>query len=1115
MIDEHQETAEAMLKESRILLRSADPAQRERGREKLREVLRVAEGSVYAREAIGLLTTSMQPVPAIFDPELARLMDLWETIQGFNDHRLADFLGQLETTLSTAMPLRTKVIRTLKQWIADALPQVLTKMTPPQVAALDDFVAAVRGVAAYEELPEFEQLRDQLFQLRLRKTSARVDELLKTWALDDAWQVLDALGAPPPGFVKQVNQLQADVYAIDDLRRAVQGLHQQMPAENPANWFEARLQTKMLEQVRQYLNDVRVPPDKRLQLEEAGVRLAASVEQFIHLQALASVTVQQLRDFQTKLDRLSAKATGRWQVDGGWFQQGLEALTGDVSRNVERARQPDELTATANALRAEEEEGLPPVVAAHVRELADVVGKSAAAWKAMRDGQVFELPNTSGALPTPAAWSLEAARYADWLQQIEAALSDFRREMPPASEQDFENGLRLAKEILAHRPNHALAHKLHHEARRRIACNQLDRALTEWDLDSFFDFVSLNNPGEIYAALTADKEALFELKALTRQAPLTEWQMASEWWVAWRAANRRLPSSKPDSLLHALAQQSAERQSQWYASLDKLLKDRRAPQEYEQAADALAGESDTALQTYRQELGRKVTIRWIEEHIAGGRLAEAELALEKLSSASTDAVRLRTNLQLARARASAPAAAAEFLCAEWNNVWHHVEHPHEVLLETVRAAWAEGHSDRLAPLLSRVLSREESENATTRELADWQTWLEIEEGLLHNFSSAGVKRLADYLRVVPPGELLNRRLTKVLRFWEAANNTVMLAWASQAFRPRSRVAEEFEGAADDLVAQSDAVAEQVLRTLAEQVILDPGDIQPLQASLRREEERWHSLGDFLGLYLPHPVVQHQPSATFAQARAAADELALILTTLARLKGADLRQEAARLEFEGAHARALRLDRDGVASRPHLLAMFERLHPLLDLFTLQERMRETAERCRSKAALDVLEPGLFAALAAYVGKVVETFVRAEAREGAMWRLVSVEYEAFVFRDAGVLLLPTGLLELDQLVTTLEELHEEESEYARALTLLEDRDRQPKVPWGGTFDPEPHLDYLRLIPSQAPRSLKVYHRFDRARRDTFRLILEAPESRPHLPNWVREYLEKGVPACANLR
>ncbi|HWT03526.1 MAG TPA: hypothetical protein VN256_24965 [Pyrinomonadaceae bacterium] len=1113
------EEIEQKLRHAKIMRRSADPKQRARGEERLREVIREAEGTIYAKAARDLLNTDKPAVPELVDPELDELMLLWPSIMGFNDHRLANFLRRLEDYPGMAAPLRTEVIQELRLWIARALPDVRPGAQSKQIAALNDFVAAVRGVAAYEALPEFGQLRDGLFHLRLQETTASVDAALKVWALDEAQRLLDELAPLPDSFKPSVEQLQKDVYEVVRLRRTVESFLRQVPEAAPANWSEMRLQVELLQKLEEYLPHTRVPKEWRSRLGDARERLSKFVEQFVRAQALVAVTTQQLRDFRAEFDRLPAGfAAGHWQVGEDWFQRGIEAVSVQARTNVERARHPNELTAISNRLRADME-GVPPAVAAHMGKTAEAISKHAAAWKAMQEGQAFELPAAeSGAPPAPEAWRDEAERYAAWLQRIEEALNTFRGATPPPSEQVYQEGLLLAEEILAQAPKHALAQKLRLESTRRISCYQLDRALTNWRLEAFFELIEANNPGEIYAALVAEKEVLFELRALARRGPLTDWRSAAQWWADWQAASKRLPSAKPDALLEALAQQEARRQQEWYAALDRLLQDSLTPEEYEGAASSLDGEAGTSLLTYQQELQRKAIIGRIEQHIRSARLAEAERELnQELPPESTDASRLRTQLKIAQARGRGSAEAAEYLSSDWENVKSYLDHPQRVLLETIEAVWAEGRQewvDKLAQLIPRALAREEKGDATTRELAEWQTWLEIEDGLLDSFSSGAVKQLADYLRNVEPGPLLDQRLKKLLLHWQAENNTVMLAWAYQAFQRKSSAAEQFYQAADRLAEESDQVAERALGAMAEREFLEPGGLNPLHESLQREEERWRLLSDFLSLHIPHPVKHRQPSQKFARAKLSVAELTRILTSLARLKEADLRQDEARQDFEDAYARARRLD--GVAVRAQILKDLDRLRPLQeDLFSLGQRIRETAERCRSREALDVLEPGLFEQMAEYVRKVVETFSKAEATGGTMWQLVSSEYEEMVYREACVLLPASGLPRLDQLAATLDALHAEEVAFTHALAQLEDRDRQPKVPWGGTFDPEPHLDYLRLIPAQAPRSLKLYHRFDRARRDTLKLILEARASRPHLPEWVREYLDKGVPACANER
>lgn len=1107
-----------MIRDAEIMLRSAAPQQRERGREILREVIDEAQGSIYAKKAREMLTESERPTQERVDPELDELISQWPSIQGFNDYRLARFLRRLESYPGVAVPLRTDVIRELRGWIVDALPQVRPGAPPAQIAALNDFVAAVRGVAAYEVLPEFGQLRDGLFHLRLQETATRVDESLKIWVLDKAQQLLDEFVPFPDAFKANVERLQADVYEVDSLRRAVKGLLRELPAAAPSNWIETRMQVELLQQIGNYLPHPRVPQEWQSKLEDARACVSAFVEQFVRAQAQAAVTIEHLREFWTEFNRLPPISPGCWQVSEDWFPHGMEALAADTRRGVERARHPDDLTALAKSLRVDME-GVPPAMAARMSEMADAIDKNAVGWKAMRDGQVFQLPSSGPAgFPVPDAWHTEAARYMLWLQQIETVTNAFKNETPPPSEEDYQDGLRLAKEILEQAPGHALAHKLQLEAERRISCYQLDQALAGWRLETFFELFKTNNPGEIYAALKARQEVLFELRALTHQAQLRDWQAAAKWWAAWQVATKRLPSAKPDALIEALDEEAAKRHQEWYAILDRLLQDNLSPQEYEAAAASLEGEAVTNLQTYQQELQRKATISRIEQHIKSQRLAEAERELiRSLPPESTDAGRLRTQLRMEQARARGSAAAAEYLLSDWENVKSYVARPQLVLLQTIKDVWAEDEQEwvnKLAQLLSRVLAREEAQDETTGELTAWQTWLEIEDSLRHNFSTGGVKQLADYLRKAEPGPLLDQCLKKILRHWQNENNTVMLAWAYQAFSRKSKAAEQFNQATDNLSRESDQVAEHVLSVLAEREELELDDLKPLHDSLQREEGRWRLLDDLLSLYLPHHVEHRQPSPKFDQAKASVGELTRILSLLGRLKEADLRQQAARQDFDDAYARARRLK--GIGIRARLLKEMDRLRPLKEeIFSLEQRIRETAERCRSRAALDVLEPGLFNQLAGYVRKVVETFVTAKATESAMWWLMSSEYETLIYREAGVLLPMLGRPRLDRLADTLEGLHAEELVFTEAIALLEDRDRQPKVPWSAAFNPQLHLDYLQLIPAREPSSLKVYHRFERARRDTLKIILEAPDSLPHLPPWVREYLDKGVPACTNER
>lgn len=1110
-----KEEPEQLIREAKIMMRGADPEQRERGLQKLREVIGMAEGSVYAQQALEILSAAERRSVESLDPELEELMKLWPSIQGFNDHRLAGFLRRLESYHGMAVPLRTEVIRELRRWIADALPDVGTEASSTKTETLNDFVAAVRGVAAFEELPEFGQLRDRLFQIRLQDTAARVYTALAGWGLEEAQQALSQLKPVPDAFKINVEHLETEIDEIDALKRHVNRLMRQLPDQAPANWFTARLQSELQQQLEQCRTNSRVPPDWRQHLDEAVGSLVEFIAHFIRGQAQAAVTIPRLRDFWTEFQRLRGEnADSAAELSHVWFVAVEDAVVSTAFRDIENASTVDELMAIANRLRADAV-GIPPFVASRVRTIADAINRIGTIWRFMEEGQSFALPDGgSTELPIPRALAVEMQRYSHWIEQIET-LSSFVKETSLPAEQEYREHLGLAESILAKVPHHALALKLQQEATRRLTCYQLDQALLSWNLETFFRLFETDSPGEIYTSLIVYRDVLVELKDLTRQPSLKNWRGAADWWVRWQAAIKRLPLARPDALITALDQQSAQRRLEHYATLERLLQDNLTPREYEDAAASLHDDSDSSLKSYQQELLRKATIGRIEKNISNSRLDDAANELGSLPPESTDAIRLRTRLEFEQSRRRGSLAAADYLFHEWENVRAYLDEPEQLLLQTIAAVWLEEQDEaigKMSLLISRLL-RETTEGQVTQKLTEWQTWIEIEEELLKNFSLGGVKQLAEYLRSAERGELLDDRLKRILRHWKSEGNTVMLAWAYQAFQRVTTVARDFHDALADFVKQSDQVANDVEKVLNGSATLELHDLQPLQASLEQEEERWRSLDDYLSL-LPHVVEYPQRSSKLIHARQHVSEVLRILTLLASLKDADLRRELTGQDYDNAYSRTLRLR--GVGSRTYMLEQLERLRPLReDFFSLEQRIKEIAERCCSKDALNVLEPSLFHRLADYVRKAVEIFVEAGARNGAMWTLVSVEYESTIYSDACVLLPVSGSCQLDQLIDVLEDLHAEELRFTEAISLLEDRERQPKVAWGGAFDPKPHLEYLALIPSQKPRSLKVYHRFERARRDTLKIILDAPESRPHLPVWVLNYLDNGVPTCASRR
>ncbi|HKQ06944.1 MAG TPA: hypothetical protein VJ464_17575 [Blastocatellia bacterium] len=1106
------EAARQALAEAMIFRRGSDPAQRERSRELLRQIVREAEGTPQAKKAIILLGDDFPESESPRDPELEELLTTWNGIEGLTDHRLPDFLKRLEAYPGVAVPLRTEVVNRLRKWLSVALERVGEQAE--ERPALNDFIAVASGVLAYEEIPEFMQLYDVLFHFRLQEIAAQVEEALRAWKVDEAQQTLDALGLVPDGFKAEIKRLQEEIDRVDHLRKGVNEWLSHFPGSPPDSWTEVRLTVDLLQRAQACLATAPLPLERQRQLLEARDYWRATAQNFIRKQALVAVTLDALRQFWTQFASLPLDEA-RWEMDESWFQAGLAAITASLSREVDAAVTADDLMLLISRLRMHAL-GLPPMVGARVEEVAGQISQMAAVWKQMQRGEPFEFPAPEqGNLKLPPAFSHEAEQYRGWLDLVNAALSLFKSETSPPL-QVYENGLRVAEEVLSQLPHHALAEKLRAEAKRKIVNYHLDDALAHWDVSGFVELVERTAPGEIYTGLLANKKEMLALGDLTYRENFSTWRDAAKWWADWRASKSQFVGAKPDSLRLALLQQEEQRRTAWYAVLEALLKDELPPPEYQAAAASLDGETDPNLETYRHDLLRQATIGRIKQSIRDGQFEQAELELADLPANSTEAVRLRTQLKVARARARGGGATAEVIYTEWQNMRAHVEGPHGILLETIQQVWEAGRQDWLAKL-KRVLSQELSTNlkgadpAVAADLTDWEVWLGIEQALLSTCLALDVKRLADYLRTAKPDGLLNQRSQKLVSHWQAQKQTAMLAWSYQAFRRKGVNAGLSLDPAEDLVAETDGVAEQVLTRLVTESDLRRGDLESLYGLLKQEEKKWRDLEDFLS-YLPQ-VIHRQPSAKFRQSKAALENVTKALADVAYLRDADLRQESNRALFE--ETGALVGQFAGVAAKAALKKELARLEKLTGLRFLELRIEEAAEWCGSEEPIRVLEPGYFSELADWVDQLIQRFAEAEAEGGKMWQVVSDDCCDSVYRRACILRASPRPPDLKRLLAVLKELHDEEVKFSIAIDELEDREKQPKVPEGSEFDPLRHESYLKLIPDERPGSRKVYLRFHRcAQQHPMPTILQ--RSRRHLPEWVRdEYLEKGVPQCAKRR
>ena len=1106
-----------LIKEAKIFLQGTDAAQHERGKELLRRVITENEGTETARQAHELLGRHETPPVPPLDLELNRLEMEWASLQGLSDHRLPTFLRKLEGDAGRAAQLRPKVVGQLRKWMAEALPRVTTNVAETELAPLNNFLATVQGMPVYEELNEFGHLRKALFRRRFQAAAAHLHEALQQWALEEAWKQLNGLRPAPEEFKAELEQLQAEVYQTAQLQQAVQEWLRKFSAaglgataETNAsgwgeNWLSVRLLGEALQSLPPFLDNGQVPDEWRAQLMAADEQGRTALREALQHHAQTALHLADLRKFQFEYDRLPSVA--QLSVSAEWFETVLEDMTNRTQSEMERARDAAALMALGNRWR-NETAGVPAPVTERMGDLIEEVNQCAVAWKAMIKGEGFT-PFAARRLALPAAYLTAQPRYEEWLKQIEQVQVALRNPASLLAAADLSEARELAEEILEKVPEHFLARRLLAETKRRLAFYQLDEALLRWDVADFVRLYEIGEPDEFYGGLVESEVELQTLAELAHQPGFLSSHEAAGWWAAWRQALRQLTADhRPEALREAIATQERLRREQWYASLQVLLQEELAPQQYlDEAATLEAEENDPQLQFYRNAFTHRAIVGWVKHHLKHGEFAAAEDELNRLAPSHPDAQRLRMQLQVAQTRAlgvTANQSLAELLWSHWHEVQAYVEEPYALLREALQQAWEvddEASLSKVRQVLARVRnSQEVPSSEASAQLAEWEAWLVLEEKLLTNSWPHYLQDLAAQLKKRDDIslELLQQRLAKLSRSWRQQGNTLLLAWAQQAFQRIDPALSAQPDAAEQMRAESVALAAELVAELAQRADLGLDAMKQWQTRLNAEAGRWNDLNDYLAL-LPHTVKRKAMPKKFQLAKEKLNHVFTLCQEIERLKETDLRVEVERLATVRLQLRELH----DVALREPLQQTLERLTPLAGIGFLELRMREAAEACGSTVPKDIHEQGHFAQLAKTLNQLIESFVQAGVENATMWHQVSLEYDELIHETAGLLTARMEPPNLRRLVTLLKALEEEDDVFKHALDRLNDPEARPSVPEGGRFDPERHLSYLNLIPRDAPRTRKTYRRFDRfAQRKEMKSMLE--QSRPYLPHWVRQYL-----------
>jgi hypothetical protein len=1110
-----------------VLEGSSDPEARAHALADLREIgeTPAVRGTALARRVAELVAEHTTAHSAFAeDPELEEFLRGWNGLQGLTAWPLPGMLQELKKRPLLATRLHSEVTGKLRRWILAAVRGESDELQSRNARQLAEVIDLISEIDIYSgELKELRQLSDSLFGLNYREIARRIFEALREWDVKEAWRLYESLKNPPEGFREDVGRLHKEIYDVRVTRKKAEALLGRAPSGEPSGWPDVSEFVSFSRDVSRFLEGGGIPEPCREKLRGESERSLAAAAEFIEDRAGRALTFKDVRDFWAELKTLEPKqADARLAPQPRWFKAFHEFTAENVGRETWRAAGPEALDEYASELRGQRD-GLPDFVADGIDSELGRVAEVVEAWRAMRAGEDCPAPSL---LPAPVPRELEREFdeiYRGRLERVKGAADGLASAVGHASEQAYLDALGVADAVLKEQPGHALAARLRDEAGQKLALLRVENAVASLDIDELIRLCETHAGEWPFSYYLENKDVLLTwFKPYATEEPLSDWKLGPLRWMNWKTAVASLSETLPGTLRQAVEREEERRRGEWYALLASLDNKMLPPQTCTEIADSLdeAAEQDAALRALQKNFRRSADVSEAYQRIDAARRAdspewdEARGIIERLDAEHPrhpDTLRLHTYFEVESAKMKGVEELSLVLRRDWGSVRECVKDAVQVLLDAVEQAWKEGLAetlDNLRSVSARVLDTEQEPAEQLAQLRRWEEWFAVEQAVTHEESPATLKRLLDYVkRGGMREEVLRKRLERLERHWAADDNLVMLSWAQRAFKS--------SGLTDDpvkrLAAESEAAGEGALSTLRAKAELTLVELQDIERSLTRRETDWKNLNSYLEFT---PGSEGHPSPEkFRQAFNLVRRLIAILTGLAELENADLREPKHQERFADVQAWTRELptadetrpSAPAVAARPQLLKLVERLEPLTKLTFFLESIRDAAAQARDEDYL--YKSGVLAEVGLRVRALAEKFRLAGVVGGHMWRAVSKDCGATVFRTACVFERPPA--DLEELANRLDELNVKENIFRATVNKL--WDSRPRLAAESGFAPEAHAEYLGLFPAARPATWRDYLYFG-ARLADVRPVQTVIEKSLHLlPEWVREYQREGIPTC----
>jgi hypothetical protein len=1122
---------EQLLAHARVLCNGTEN-QQENGRKILDKILLEVPGTYWAEKARNIMNQcrSNLNAPTEIDQELKDFLKEWRCINSIYDSGLAGFLEQIKNKPKIIAALKPRIISDFRRWIPLVLEKVLNASEHTDASENGYLLKVLRMLpqSCRAELKDkLHELELAIFTISFKQIQEKIQNSCKEWNFTAAEAEFFKLDSVPETFQEAKKRLQKQIDDSLDLFHDTKSLSDQIPSKVPHNWQDIPLFVESFKKLKQFRIDkkIYIPAQWLEKLDNQFSLLREAILNFLKTEANSAINIQDVRQFRKAYEKTKLTDLDEFIIEKEWFGNFSDSFAEKIKNDIRNADTIEKLEILRNEY-LQNLHDLPLALESFFTSLSDEFYNIWKTWDDMLKGKTCPSLESleTGILPMSTAFRKAIPDFEKIQRKIEdadglisdlsSAFNDKKNDKEADSsaiEQACQDAIRISNEVLKTHSSHAMAKKLLEKAEHKLVHVRIENALAHWNIDEFMELCAKGGLDPLYTQSCESYgifENLTELAGLTKQEFFQDVKSAADWWSKWKIIRQQIIKHLPEVLNSAINKEEYQRKTQWHSLLEEFISIDHEPFEYrkiikilDKQPDELELDSYLNLIIHMEKKG--IVLKLIKE----GQFTRAAQEIGQMEPEHSDTRCLTILLEIKKAADIQDKA--ELIIDNWRIIFSYFEENDAVrmIMDAVKKAWERRFFDILQKLISvanRALETNKLKNpGNVAQIQEWTEWLEIEADLRRHLSVSGVDRLLTYIKDKKNSADLPVFLNGMLNHWKAENNLLMLVWAISAFgNSFPHLIQKLDDPKKKFSEHTDSIAQEIMDKLSIQQNISMNELNDFLEQMNIENAKWN---DFKTYCDRLPVITHgkEPSGLFKNTMDKLKDLIESLKLINGLKETDLRTQEAGANWN--RLATLLSYLKGISMRETLLKELEKITPLTELKFLEDQIMAAADRCGSADDIDLDEEWLFDKLGKLIREMIEKkFEKAGAKNEKMWHIISSEYFKKIYDRAGISIKEPDPPDLEELANIMDKLQEEENVFRQQIGWL--FENRPAAINGG-FDPERHDSFLNRFPEHKSCSIRTYRLFDRVMlNEQMRIILE--ESKNHLPDWIKHYLERGI-------